>query len=96
MALFPQFFDKIQALVDALAIWIGAENRRTKVHVQADDAQMRIADHALSHLKNRLNVQPKFGAFDAGIGLDVRFGRQIGVDAQGHGSGSTHAFGDVG
>ena len=83
MALRPQLFDQRQPLGGAFAVRLSAEDRRTEVHVQADDAHVRIADHAASHVEDGFDVEAELDALDAGIGLDVRFGRQVRIDAQG-------------
>ena len=43
---------------------------------------VRIADYAASHVENGFDVQAELDAFHAGIGLNVRLGRQVRIDAQ--------------
>ncbi len=56
------------------------------MHVQADEPDMRIADQALRHIQDGLNVEPELDSLDTGVGLDVRLGWKVRVHAQGDGS----------
>ena len=71
-------------LATPCAIGLGGEDRRAEVHVQADDAHARIADHAAGDVEDGVDVEAELDALDAGVGLGVRLGRQVGIDAQGH------------
>ena len=63
--------------------------RPTTLHV-------RIADHFLGELEDRVDVEAELDAFDAGVGLGVRLGRQVGIDAQGDWAILPIALRDVG
>ena len=52
--------------------------------MQADDTDVRVADHAAGRVEDGFEVEAELDALDAGVGFDVRLGRQVGVDAQGH------------
>ena len=54
------------------------------MHVQTDNADVRLSDNLLGEFQHGIDVQAELDAFDAGVGLGMRFGRQIGIDVQGH------------
>ena len=56
----------------------------------------RIAEDAAGHVENGFDVEAELDALDAGVGLDVRLGRQIGIDAQRHRGRLAQRFGHVG
>ncbi len=96
MALRPQLFDQRQPLGRAVLVRLRAEDRRTKVHVQTDDAHAAIAEDAARHVEDGFDVEAELDALNAGVGFDVRLGRQVGIDSQRHRGRFAQRLGRVG
>ena len=82
--LLPQSLNESDAFFDTLSVRLCRDDRRPQMHVQADDVNIAIAGEALGHFQNAVDVEAELGALDAGIGFDVRLGRQGRIDAQRH------------
>ncbi len=96
MSLFAQAFDEAQSLRHAFLIGLRIQDGRAEVHVQADDADVRVADDALGRIQDGVDVESELDALDAGVGLGVRLGRQVGIDAQGGAGSLADAAGHLG
>src|SRR5882672_2714206 len=83
MPLLTQSLYQHDRFFQALAIRLRIENGRAQVHVQADNADVAVIDYLLGEFQYAVDIQTEFRAFDAGVSLDMGFGRQGRVDTQG-------------